>query len=88
MSKVDALIKTGYMQVSAKHRLVAKLPDGMTGLEACKRDMPQFYETVMDNAERLARSQWLRCANSAERYREKLTVEEFAEFKNKGGEVS
>lgn len=82
---VDDLLAQGAEQMSRKYRLVARLPEGMTALEALKdRDMP-LYERVMADAERRARE--LYRLHVAKRYGDyfELSVAEFNEFLVKTG---
>lgn len=84
--KVQGLIDQGYMQVSHKYRSLAKLPEGMTGLEALAKFAPDFHKDLVRRMEAQARSQFLRVYSKEESI--ELTQEEFAVFKKLNGPVA
>jgi hypothetical protein len=73
------LVAGGYQQISSKYRLVARLPPGMTGLEALAKVDPRLAQNFLDNANELAAQQYLRCYPGVDKIR--LTYEEFGAFK-------
>ena len=73
------IVAQGYQQVSRKNRMVARLPPGMTGLEALRTVDPQLADNFLANAERMAAEQYMRCYANKENQLT-LTQGEFAEF--------
>lgn len=86
MSKVDELLKRGAQQISRKHRTVAVLPEGMTGLDALERYCPEEFERLMQRIEDSAADSYRR---SPAAYRNghqiNLTVDQFQEFLQRTG---
>lgn len=74
----------GYRQLSRKHRIVARLPPGKTGLEALREADSEAYERVMRLAEESAAEDYRRFHARGEDRRE-LSIEEFAAFRKAGG---
>lgn len=81
----QSLIDQGYKSTSNKYRFVARLPEGMTGLEALKQVAPDYYEHMMRRIECEAVAQYLRAYSKDYIV---LTPEEFMAFKQLGGEVA
>ncbi len=79
------LVAAGYKQRSRKYRLVAKLPDGETGLEALKRCNPSAFRNIMDFAEHKAADHYRAYNAQAEGNELELTAEEFKAFREAGG---
>ena len=84
---VRELIDVGYMQVSSKYRILARVPPGKTALEALDDISPKEAVRVRAQCERTARGQVLRL-NSRKEDRVELTPAEFAEFKRLKGPVA
>lgn len=84
---VRELIDAGYMQVSGKYRILARLPPGKTALEALDDISPKEAVRVRAQCERTARGRVLRL-NSRKEDRVELTPAEFAEFKRLKGPVA
>ena len=80
---IDQLIQDGYEQVSRKYRRLARLPDGMNGIEAMRTVDPGFVRLKMEHLEQECAEMFLR-VYSAEKV--ELTVEEFEEFLRKRDE--
>jgi hypothetical protein len=82
---VDELLKQGVRQLSRKYRTVARLPPGMTGLQALQERAPERYKEVMKRAEEWAAEDY--CRYVAEKYGDhfELTVEQFNEYLAKTG---
>jgi len=59
-SVAQRLVDEGYKQVSRKYRTVARLPPGMTGLEAMRTVDPAFVEDMMRRLNDAAAEQYLR----------------------------
>lgn len=84
------LIANGYYQVSRSHRIVARLPEGMTGSEALLREAKKgrpwdAEEWVKALGEGHAGDHFLRCyAQSRELWKE-LDRPTFAAFRSLGG---
>lgn len=83
---VRALIDTGYVQTSAKYRLLTRVPPGKTAIEAIEDEDPNFGAQVREQCENLARSQYLRICGRKNQI--ELTPEQFAEFKRLWGPVA
>lgn len=83
--RVDVLLEQGVRQLSRKYRTVARLPPGMTGLEALKQRAPEKYARVMAWAEDRAAEEY--CRYEAKKYGDEfeLSVSEFNEFLAKTG---
>ena len=75
------LYKQGFRQVSRKYRMVARLPEGKTGLEALAEVDPRLAKDMLDRMNNAAAEQYLRCYAKPP-YVLTLSVEEFDEFKN------
>lgn len=63
---IDELLQQGVKQLSRKYRLVARLPVGMTGLDALRERSPERYADVMRRAEQWAADeyrQYVACAH-------------------------
>jgi len=73
------LVAGGYRQISSKYRTVARMPPGMTGLEALANVNPRLAQGYLDNANELAAQQYLRCYPGVDKII--LTYEEFGAFK-------
>lgn len=54
------LLQAGYRQVSRKHRSIARLPTGMTGLQALATKNPAFAARLLADAEESATEHYLR----------------------------
>lgn len=82
---VDALLAQGVRQLSRKYRTVARLPPGMTGLEALKERAPEKYKEVMKWAEERAADVY--CRYEAQKHGDQfdLSVEQFNEYLAKTG---
>jgi hypothetical protein len=75
-------VTLGYFQVSGRHRMIARLPLGMTGIEACKAQGKDFFNPNWDESS--ATDQYLRCFA-----KDTLTLsyEEWKQFKLQGGKT-
>lgn len=82
MSRGKELAEQGYKQVSSKYRMVGKLPDGMTGIQALATVDPELAKRMQQTADASAEHQYLRVYDKATL---KLTEEEFQDFKKAGG---
>ena len=82
---VDELLQQGVKQISRKYRTVARLPVGMTGLDALRERSPERYAQIMRRAESWAAEEYR--IGVAKDYGDEfeLTVEEFSEFLKKTG---
>lgn len=89
MTFVDDLLASGVEQLSRKYRLVARLPPGMTGLEALRERAPDRYHALTkrmaETTERLAADEYRRWVAKDHGDEFELTVEEFSEFLAKTG---
>lgn len=82
---IDELLQQGAQQVSRKYRIVARLPVGMTGLDALRERSPERYADVMRRAEQWAADEYRRDVACRHGDYFELTVEEFNEFLEKTG---
>lgn len=76
---VKTLIDSGFQQISRKYRMLARVPEGMTGVEAMRRASPAFVANLEANMERMCADQYMRCYARADEKIE-LSIEEFTEF--------
>lgn len=85
MRNIDQLIAQGYIQVSRRYRIVARLPEGKTGLEALREVDPRLVQEMLDRVERDATDMYLRVhATPAEKLNLSETeFEAFLERKNR-----
>jgi hypothetical protein len=85
IAEARQLIDEGYIQVSAKNRRLARLPDGKNGYEALKEVSPdtadRFYELFL----RSCAAQYLRCHG---RDHLQVTPEVFRALKQLGVKVA
>ena len=77
--KAHKLILQGYRQVSHKYRMVAKLPDGMDGIQAMALVDPEYEADIRRGIETRAADQYRR-VYSKEKL--ELSEEEFKAFKD------
>lgn len=75
------LVDEGYRQVSRKFRHVARLPDGMTGLEALRSVDPDLHDRMMQRMEEEAADHFRRVHASEQGLWLTLTTEEFDAFR-------
>jgi hypothetical protein len=76
------LVRMGYHQISRKDRMVARLPEGKTGLEALTEVDPGMARTYFDNMTRVTTDHYLRVYGKDTL---ELTEAEFEDFRNAGG---
>lgn len=81
------LVAEGWVQISRRHRMVARLPKGKTGLQALQERDLGAYKRLMERVEREAASTFLRVYSNREGERRELTLPEFAAFRKLGGEA-
>lgn len=81
-------IAAGYRQVSRKHRTVAKLPAGETGLEALARRAPLAYAHLMQQMEQRAADTYRRIYAESEGNWLELDSFDFEAFRKAGGGAS
>lgn len=74
--------------VSNKHRTVARLPEGMTGIEALKKYAPDEYDQLLEYIEQRAANTYRRIYADKNGDVAILNQVEWDEFKNAGGESS
>lgn len=77
--RASDLLKQGYVQISRRYRIVARLPRGKTGLEALEEADPALVEDWLASLEERATEQYLRVYAPNE-LKETLTEEEFNAF--------
>lgn len=82
---VDDLIAQGAKQMSRWCRRVARLPPGMSGLQALRARAPERYRDVMQRAEEWAAEEYRRYVADKHGDEFTLSVHEFAEFLSKTG---
>jgi hypothetical protein len=70
-----------WKQVSNKYRLVARMPEGKTALEALAEANPELHAVVMKRAEQWAHDDYLRFCAEKHGLQKELSVEEWAEYK-------
>lgn len=83
---VRELIDAGYMQVSSKYRILARVPPGKTALQAIEDENPEFAAQVRNQCENLTRSHYLRICGRKDQV--ELSIEAFKEFKRLRGPVA
>lgn len=81
--QAQKLINEGYCQVSGRYRILAKLPEGKTAVEALIEADPRWKAKFED----IALGQYLRVYSQTECQAE-LDIETFAEFRRLGGKVA
>lgn len=77
--KAERLVSEGWEQISRKYRMLARLPPGLTGLEALREHDHKLVDRFLAVAEDNARFQYLR-VYAPEEHRIELTREEFAAY--------
>lgn len=70
----------GFIQTSAKYRMVARVPPGLTPIEALRLKSPWTAKEFEDRFQHSIAEQYARCYADGDDKLE-LTEEEFAEFK-------
>jgi hypothetical protein len=80
---IDDIVAQGYEQVSRKYRIVARLPEGKTGLEALAEVDPELAKHMLDEVNLEAGRHYMRV--HARHTQLSLTWEEFNEFLIKTG---
>lgn len=78
------LAAEGWHQVSSNYRLIARLPEGMTGLEALETIDPNLAQDIREQAEAHAMRHFLRMYAE----HKELTPEQFRAFKLIHGKVA
>ena len=58
--RIRMLVADGYEQISSKNRVVARLPEGMTGIQAIERFEPEMLVRSMERMEREAAERFRR----------------------------
>jgi hypothetical protein len=82
-NKYDPKIWQG---TSNKHRLVARLPEGMDGVEALIHYAPDDYKRIVERIKLECADTFLRChSHKAEGCQAQLTPDEWTAFKAAGG---
>ena len=85
--RAEVLVMEGWEGTSNKHRTIARMPEGLTGLETLKQFEPEAYRIIMEYAERNASSLYRR-VYAREKDKLTLSVEEWVAFKKAGGRQS
>lgn len=80
-AKANDLLNQGFVQISARHRLVAALPPGKTGMQALKDMHTPGADAVLAGLENAAKEHFLRVYGQQAECVVALTVEEFKEFR-------
>lgn len=88
MTNANPFVAAGYQQTSAKYRTIARLPEGMTGIEALKLADQEAYAHLQERLEREAASTFRRVYAQQLGCQIMLSPEEFVAFKAAGGETS
>ncbi len=84
---IKSLIGT-YFQTSSRYRIVARLPPGLTGIQAMEQVDPDTANQIRKRIEKMTTDGFLRMyATNMEDLHLCLTPEEFAEYKKLGGGV-
>lgn len=78
---VRQLVAQGYKQVSSRYRIVARLPDGMTGIEALESVDASLAKHMRDTMNKQAAEQYLRVYAPLEQKVE-LTEEEWIAWRD------
>lgn len=76
-ARVRNLIQQGYEQTSRKYRHLARLPEGMNGLDALRRLDPTLVSRWEENLEKMAADHYRRIYSK----QVTLTIEEFTEYR-------
>ena len=74
-----ALLAQGWRVISLRHRMIARLPEGTTGLEALRKVSPGLVAEWERRLEEKATETYLRCWAVGDCKRT-LSEEEFAQF--------
>jgi len=83
------LVRDGWKSTSNKHRVIARLPEGKTGLEALREVAPDDHKRIMENAERQAADTYRRLyANWGAGTSQILDSGTWSAFKRAGGQSS
>lgn len=83
------LVRDGWKGTSNRHRHIARLPEGKTGLEALRIVAPDDYRRIMENAERQAADTYRRIyAHAHKGTQQTLDSAMWVAFKKAGGEAS
>lgn len=85
LKDVQGLINQGYKQISAKYRLLARLPSGRKALQALLEEDPMAARAFIAQFERMVEGYYLRKCSTD---RVELNQEEFQEFKKRNGRVA
>lgn len=85
----EQLVRDGWQSTSNKYRVIARLPEGKTGLEAVREVDPIAYKRIMEHAERQAEAYYRRMlANTSAGTQQTLDESMWRAFKKAGGEAS
>jgi len=89
LTKANHLLGEGYYQVSRRHRILAKFPEGLTGTEALLQDGQHPYNPkwAEDMGEGAAGDHWLRCYAEAAGYWLRVNKAIFTAFRILGGDT-
>lgn len=75
-----------WLSTSHKYRMVSRLPEGMTALEALQKYDPEEYQHMLEQLERMAQRHWYRTsAARVEGCTAELTPAEWFRFRKAGG---
>lgn len=85
MNKYDPKI---WFSISNRYRLIARLPEGKTGLEALKERAPESFEHIMQHAEQLAADEYRRTYARQHGDEVELSSEDYSAFRKAGGRSS
>lgn len=82
MNRIDRLVSGGFEEVSPRKTTVARVPPGMTALEALREVDPDYAKELLEEAENAAAFEY-RLNHAKGMNRKDLTLEEFNEFLKK-----
>lgn len=83
------LVSDGWKAVSNKHRTIARLPQGKTGLEALQECAPDEFRRIMEQAEQRAADTYRRTYAMVDiGTKQELDHDMLRAFKRVGGESS
>jgi hypothetical protein len=78
-------VSQGYRQISRSHRLIARLPENVTALEAIARLDPEMHRRMLELVEQRAADYYRRMYAKQEGNELALMADEFDAFRAAGG---
>lgn len=85
------LVKEGWKQTSRKYRMIARIPEGYTAIEALKESDPKAAEDLLRRLNQWAANSFRRLGRPSDKFKDcfrELDEETFKAFRKAGGESS